>query len=182
MPDVLMVRHCEAAGWANDSPLTQSGYAEANKLINVFKDLPIDYIVSSPFLRAYETIEPFAKFRNLDIHTDDRLAERRRRGDNGKIDNWEEWVRQSFLDLDHRAVGGESGREVAQRGLAVLREMLSSDYQLPMLSSHGQLLSFLAHSFDPSFAYEASRLMGFPAIFRFSAQGQDIKFEIVAIA
>ena len=76
MPDVLFLRHCESAGWALDSPLTKRGYEQATRLVDVLRDMSVDYIVSSPFLRAQESIAPFAESLGLEVHTDGRLSER----------------------------------------------------------------------------------------------------------
>lgn len=180
MPDVIMLRHCESAGWASDSPLTSRGYEQAACLVDVLQEMSVDYVASSPFHRAYESIAPFAESQDLEIHIDDRLAERTR--SDKALENWEEWVRQSFMDLDFRAPGGESGREVARRGLIALSEGLESDYNLPLLSTHGQLLSFLANSFDPEFDYERSSSMDYPALMRFRRKNGVVTFETVSVA
>ena len=129
VPDVLMLRHCESAGWAPQAPLTQHGYEQAADLTDALRDIPVDYIESSPFLRAYESIAPFAQSRGLEIHTDVRLAERRR--SDKPLENWRKWVRRSFSDLDFCASGGESGREVALRGSMALSESLRSRPRQP---------------------------------------------------
>jgi len=175
MPDVIMLRHCESAGWESNSPLTSRGYEQADGLVGVLQEMSVDYVASSPFLRAYESIAPFAESQNLEIHIDDRLAERTRSDE--PLEDWEGWVRQSFMDIDFRAPGGESGREVARRGLIALSEALESDYKLPLLSTHGQLMSFLANSFDPDFDYEHSSAMDYPALMRFSRKNGVITYE-----
>ena len=180
MPDVIMLRHCESAGWASNSPLTSRGYEQAVGLVDVLQEMSVDYVASSPFQRAYESIAPFAESQNLEIHIDDRLAERTRSDE--PLENWEEWVRQSFMNLDFRAPGGESGREVARRWLMALSEGLELDYNLPFLSTHGQLLSFLANSFDPGFDYERSSAMDYPALMRFRRKNGVVTFETVSVA
>lgn len=175
LPDVLMLRHCESNGWTPDAPLTRRGYEQADRLTQTLADMPIDYVASSPFRRATETVSPFAQSRSLQIHTDARLEERRR--SNKPLDNWREWVKQSFLDLDYRAPGGESGREVAGRASTVLSECLRSSNKLPLLSTHGQLMSFLANSIDPEFGYERASLMSYPALLRFRLTNAGIAFE-----
>lgn len=175
MPDALMLRHCESAGWALEAPLTRRGYEQAACLVDALRDMPVDYIVSSPFRRAYESIAPFAESRNLEVHTDARLAERRRSAQ--PLKDWGEWVRRSFSDLDFRAPGGESGREVALRGSTALSERLESSHTLPLLSTHGQLLSFLANSLDPGFGYESWGTMSYPALLRFRCKDGVVTFE-----
>lgn len=179
VPDVLMLRHCESAGWAPDASLTRRGYEQAAALVDALRDMPVDYIVSSPFLRAYETVASFAHARGLEIDTDARLAERKR--SDAPLENWQEWVRRSFSDLDYHAPGGESGREVALRGSMALAERLDSGHTLPLLSTHGQLLSFLANSVDPDFGYEKWGTLGYPALLRFICNDGVVTFETLSV-
>ena len=179
MPDVLMLRHCESDGFTADAPLTPLGYQQAARLAERLAEMPVDYVVSSPYRRALESIAPFAQSRGLSMHTDARLEERRRNRDNTPIANWDEWVRQSFQDLDFRSPGGESGRDVARRGASVLCETMSSSHELPLLSTHGQLMSFLANSIDSDFGYERAGLMAYPALLRFRCTHGGLAFETV---
>ena len=75
---------------------------------------PIDMIVSSSYTRAQQSIGPFAAKVGLPVHLDRRLIERTLSG--SPINNWREIVRDSFGDLELRLPGGESAREVLDRG------------------------------------------------------------------
>ena len=175
-----MLRHCESAGWAPQAPLTRRGCEQAAGLVDILGEMSVDHIVSSPFRRAYESIAPFAASRGLEVHTDGGLAERRR--SDKPLENWREWVRRSFSDLDFCAPEGESGREVALRGSIALSESLESSHKLPLLSTHGQLLSFLANSLNPEFGYESWGEMSFPALLRFRARDGVVTFETLPVA
>jgi 2,3-bisphosphoglycerate-dependent phosphoglycerate mutase len=152
VPRVALVRHCESSGPAPDAPLTEVGRAQAVELARRLEPLGIDHVVSSPYAKARATIEPFAARSGLLLHVDDRLAERRLSPE--PIDAWREVVRRSFEDLDFRAPGGESGRETLTRGWAAIEAVLGGGHRLPVVVSHGQLLSLVLHSIDPSFGYE----------------------------
>ena len=88
---------------------------------------------------------------HIPVHTDPRLAERRLSPE--PIERWRDVVHRSFSDLDHRAPGGESGREALARGWAAIRSALDRPCALPALVSHGQLLSLVLHSIDASFGF-----------------------------
>lgn len=77
MPRMLLIRHCESIGQAPEAPLTEHGRAQALALAAHLAQHPIDYVVSSPYVRACETIAPFAGRAQLAVHIDERLAERR---------------------------------------------------------------------------------------------------------
>lgn len=151
MPRMLLIRHCESIGQAPEAPLTEHGRAQALALAAHLAQYPIDYVVSSPYVRACETSAPFAGRAQLAIHIDERLAERRLSPE--PIDHWREVVRESFRDPDHRVPGGESGRETLVRGWAALEAALATGHRLPALVTHGQLMSLVLHAIDPRFGF-----------------------------
>jgi len=163
MPQVLLIRHCESTGQAPDAPLTEKGRAQALKLAAWLADHPIDHIISSPYLRARESIAPFAQGAHLAIDIDERLAERRLSPNPTAL--WREVVRMSFHDPDHRVPGGESGREAVVRGWAALKAALEGSRRLPALVTHGQLMSLLFHAIDSSFGFSDWESLTFPDVY-----------------
>ena len=109
--------------------LTEIGRKQAEVLAGFLSDYPIDRIVSSSYTRAQQSIEPFAAKVGLPIHLDHRLIERTLSG--SPIDNWREVVRDSFGDMELRVPGGESAREVLDRGWAAITELLDGGHRVP---------------------------------------------------
>lgn len=78
---LYLVRHAKAGDreeWDGDDrlrPLSKPGRRQAEALVEVFKDLPVEHVVSSPYLRCVQTVEPLATQRGLRIETTDALAE-----------------------------------------------------------------------------------------------------------
>lgn len=63
-------------GQEPDAKLTELGIQQAENLTKFFLDKDIDFIISSPFERAYRTIAPLAEHIGIEVVLDDRLAER----------------------------------------------------------------------------------------------------------
>jgi len=78
---VYLVRHAKAGvrelwqGPDEARPLTRRGRRQADRLIERFEGLEIERIVSSPFLRCLQTVEPLVRARGLEVETADELAE-----------------------------------------------------------------------------------------------------------
>jgi len=130
------------------------------------RDHPIDLLVSSPFRRAQETIQPFGQCRGLTLKIDPRLSERRIA--DPPVADWREYIRSSFTDPDSRAPGGESGREVLTRARAAIADALGSGARLPALATHGHLLALVLHNMDRSFGYSGWQSLRNPDLFRVS--------------
>ncbi len=84
---VLLVRHARAgerAEWEGDDrlrPLDEKGFQQAQGLVELLAEYPIGRILSSPFLRCTQTVEPLADARTLAVEEVDELAEGRTRQD-----------------------------------------------------------------------------------------------------
>ena len=160
---MLLIRHCQSSGQDPDAALTGIGRKQAETLARVLSDYPIDMIVSSSYTRAQQSIEPFAATVGLPIYLDHRLIERTLSG--SPIDNWREVVRDSFEDLELRIPGGESAREVLDRGWAAITELIDGGHQFPIAVTHGNLLSLVLNSLDPNFGYAGWESLSNPDVF-----------------
>lgn len=69
---VYLIRHGHGAHVGKrlptaDSPLSKTGIAEAQTLVERFTDIPISAVYSSPYTRCVETITPLARSRKLRV-------------------------------------------------------------------------------------------------------------------
>lgn len=78
---LYLVRHAKAGSrhdWEGDDrdrPLDAAGVAQAQALARRLAPLAVGRLVSSPYLRCVQTLEPLAAARSGAVDTDDRLAE-----------------------------------------------------------------------------------------------------------
>lgn len=78
---VHVIRHAEAGvreRWTGPDgarPLSDAGRRQANHLVERFADQPFVQILSSPFRRCVQTLEPLARARALPIDLRDELVE-----------------------------------------------------------------------------------------------------------
>jgi 8-oxo-dGTP diphosphatase len=80
---IYVVRHAEAGdrkrwGGSDDArPLSAGGRRQAGRLVELYKDQPFFQLVSSPFVRCIQTLEPLAEARGLSVEPLEQLAEGR---------------------------------------------------------------------------------------------------------
>lgn len=116
-----------------DPPLTTYGYAQANDLVEYFKNETINFIYASEYLRVQQTAEPLSRDKKVPIRIDQRLNEI----DNGYIETMsEEDIRKTYPGFikeffehthDCRFPGGETGGEVQSRQDDLLQEIKKND-------------------------------------------------------
>jgi len=76
----VLVRHASAGdrhGWAGDDrlrPLDARGRRQAAQLVELLRPLDMRRVVSSPYVRCVETVEPLAAALGLPVERDDLLA------------------------------------------------------------------------------------------------------------
>ena len=143
---LYLVRHCQSSGQEPEAPLTTLGHEQAELLAARLSSLGIARIVSSPYRRAAQSVEPLARQLGVAVETDERLIERVLSPE--PLDDWRERLRAAWADHDLALPGGESSRQATARGMAAVLDVLADGRQPAVVASHGNLISLLLHAFD----------------------------------
>lgn len=154
MTTLVLVRHAQAAPSGDlaprDWPLTETGRRQAEDVAPVLAELGVEALWSSPYLRAVETLAPFARAQGLTIATDDDLRERELGGWIDSAEAVEAAIERSHADPDFRLEGGESARMSLARFDAALRRVADAHPgQIVAVGSHGGLLGYLIGRMRP---------------------------------
>jgi phosphohistidine phosphatase SixA len=78
---VVLLRHASAgdrAEWTRDDrlrPLDPRGRRQAAKLVAPLLELGVTRVLSSPYVRCVQSVEPLAEALGVEVELDDRLAE-----------------------------------------------------------------------------------------------------------
>src|SRR4051812_22935809 len=113
---MFLIRHARAGErteWTGDDrrrPLDKRGRKQAEHLVESLAGYPLTRILSSPYDRCVQTVEPLARARGIDIELRDELGEER------QLSQGVELVR-SLLDED-AAVCGHGGLSDALVGVS----------------------------------------------------------------
>lgn len=158
MSELYFVRHCEPEGYSRNSDnfnrqLTPKGQADTEYVTRYLESQHVDTVLSSPYLRAMQTVEPFAKKHGIRIEKAFDLCERR-------LDifldseNFLPFVRKQWEDFNYREADGECLREVRSRCIAVVEDALDR-YPLGhvALGGHGTAISTIINYYYPKFGF-----------------------------
>jgi phosphohistidine phosphatase SixA len=78
---VYLVRHASAgkrSEWEGDDrlrPIDARGEQQVERIVEELRGAAFERIVSSPYVRCVQTVQPLARARGLELETDDALAE-----------------------------------------------------------------------------------------------------------
>jgi 2,3-bisphosphoglycerate-dependent phosphoglycerate mutase len=159
---IYWVRHCSTTGQEPEAPLTDAGHAQARDLAHVLMRLGIERIVSSPYRRAVQSVEPFALASGNAIGTDMRLRERVLSTE--ALLDWQAVLRRTFDDDAYAAPGGETSRDAGDRAASAFRDCVSAQ-KTTVVVSHGNLTSLLLRRLGYPLDFDASMRLSNPDVF-----------------
>jgi 2,3-bisphosphoglycerate-dependent phosphoglycerate mutase len=166
---IYLIRHAESQPDASipeaDWPLSEAGQDRAVCLRDRLIDAGIEWIYSSPYKRAIDTIKPLAEAAGLinNHYTD--LRERRLK--NGWVNDFVGLVRQAWTDVDFALPGCESSAAAQQRIVRTIEELVDLHTgDCIAVSSHGNIIGLYLNAIDPSFGFENWQAMRNPDVFK----------------
>ena len=155
MTTIYFIRHAQSDRLSRDDttrPLTDQGVADTAKITEVLHDKGIKHIISSPHLRALQTISGLAQALNIQVDIDKDFRER-------VVGTWIPdrfygFIKQQWYDFDYRNEGGESLSEVQVRCVgATRRAMKQYKDETIAIATHGTALATIINRFYPEFGY-----------------------------
>jgi 2,3-bisphosphoglycerate-dependent phosphoglycerate mutase len=160
---IYLVRHCEAEGQKFEASLTEKGIYQAGKLAEFFSAIELDQVISSPFHRAIQSVNPLVREKGIELRVDDRLSERILSSIH--FDDWQVKLEASFEDLDVTFHGGESSRQAMVRGLRVVEDVCQGSTKNTLIATHGNLMALMIKHFMPSFGFEDWKALKNPDVY-----------------
>lgn len=150
---IYFIRHAEPNYENHDDvsrELTSKGLQDSKELVNLFSDITIDAVYSSPYKRALDTVAPLANSLKLSPHVEEGFRERR------ITDTWIEdftgFVEKQWADFSYRLDGGESLYQVQSRNIQALEKILQKHKgQTIVIGTHGTALSTIIQYYQPTF-------------------------------
>jgi len=157
MTKLLFVRHAHSPWVPNreaERPLSAAGHAAAEAVADQLAERSLDAVVSSPYRRAVQTVEPLAERRGLDVRTDPGFRERALT--DGPVETvgetFESATRAVWDDWSFSWPGGESSAAARRRGVeAVERTLARYAVGTVAVGTHGQLLTTTLNHYDDRF-------------------------------
>lgn len=163
-----LVRHAHAV-WTPDEnrSLSPQGYKDADRVADILQKYPIGAIYSSPFRRAYQTIEPLAVRLDLPVHIEPDLRERHL--GNSLTEDFYTAVEQTWQSPSFSYPEGESNSTAQKRGKAIIHRLQKQHVaEHIVLSTHGNLMALILQSFDPTIDFAFWKSLTMPDIYALS--------------
>ncbi|MDN4494445.1 histidine phosphatase family protein [Ureibacillus aquaedulcis] len=176
---IYMIRHAKSPfviGQERTRKLSRQGELDAEKITDLMNNKDIDLIVSSPYTRALQTIEGIANSKGLDIKIFEELRERQLKGA-FKLSEEEiqQAIKTSYEDIDFHLEEGESIKDVQDRAIPVINDLLNH-YQgkTILIGTHGNVMTSIMNHFNKDYGYEFWKSTSKPDIYKLELLGKKL--------
>lgn len=173
-----LVRHAHA-DWSpdDDRPLSARGHRDALRVADTMDSFPIHRVISSPYRRAVQTVEPLANRKHLKIEK--RGAFRERELGSYSTATFDEAVRLTWEDPNFAHPGGETHRGAQIRGVGGIQKLLDERVEGPLvIGTHGNLLALILNHYNPSLGYAFWQALTMPDIYYLEvAESGEVRIE-----
>jgi 2,3-bisphosphoglycerate-dependent phosphoglycerate mutase len=178
---LYMVRHAESPyvhGQERTRGLSAEGWKAAARVAEIFAEIEMHVMVSSPYARARQTIQRIAKDKGLEIAEYEELAERLIAGPD-RHEPWDvvkEAIRRSFDDKDFALEGGESTRKAQRRAIPVILKLLAEHRgRTIVVGTHGNIMTIILNFFDNRYGYAFWEASTQPDVYRLTFEGKRLE-------
>ncbi len=186
MTEVYFVRHAQPDYSVRDDksrPLTDEGKNDTRAVADLLKTRGVEFIASSPYIRAIDTVGLYSLWTGLDVNIFEDFRERNAGSWHG--DNFFEYIGKQWADFDYHIKDGESLREVQERNIRALKHVLDEHKGMKIaIATHGTALSSILNYYYPEFDFKCfKKIVDFmPFIIRLDFEGDkcvDSQVELV---
>jgi 2,3-bisphosphoglycerate-dependent phosphoglycerate mutase len=178
---IYMVRHAESQfvfGEERSRGLSEEGLVDAQRVAELLYDVDVDYVASSAYARAIQTVQYLADRKNLHIIEYEELRERPIKGLDYKAP-WDELllaIEKSFVDLDFSLVGGESTRQAQNRAIPIIEKLLEEQSgKNIVIGTHGNIMTIIMNYYDKKYGFEFWNSASKPDIYKMTFIGNELQ-------
>ena len=173
--NLYFVRHAHSH-YSTDElgrPLSERGLEDAKQITELLQGENMDVVISSPYKRAYQTVEGIARKIEKEIETIDAFKERILSKE--PVADFVEAVLQVWTDFDFSHPNGESSHNAQSRGVRATKDILKKyEGQNVVIGTHGNIMVLIMNYFDPIYDFEFWKQLEMPDIYQLSFIDQQL--------
>lgn len=176
MTNLYLVRHAHSVYTPEEltRPLSEQGLNDAKIITDTLIGMNIDYVISSPYRRAIQTVEGIAAYIGGAIVIEDDFKERLLSGQ--PVEDFQAVIEKVWEESSFAWEGGESNAIAQKRGTeAVMQVLKKHPNKNIVFGTHGNLLALILNAFDKSYGFDFWKQLDMPDIYKLAFEGADLK-------
>lgn len=175
LTNLYFVRHAHSIYSPDElsRPLSEKGMVDAMQITDLLLQENIEVVVSSPYKRAFQTVEGIANHLKKDIEIMDGFKERLL--SDQPVADFNEAILKVWSDYDYSLPGGESNLVAQARGVQVTKEILKNyEGQNIAIGTHGNIMVLIMNYFESIYNYRFWKQLEMPDIYKLTFYEQHL--------
>ena len=176
LTNLFFVRHAHSTYTPDElrRPLSEKGQTDAELITQILKKENIDYVISSPYKRAVQTVEGVADFFGKEVIIENSFKERIL--SEGPVENFDLAVTKVWEEPAFSWEGGESNIIAQKRGVeATLKVLERYEGKNIIVGTHGNIMVLIMNFFDKKYDFSFWKELHMPDIYKLTFNGTTLK-------
>jgi 2,3-bisphosphoglycerate-dependent phosphoglycerate mutase len=173
--NLYFVRHAHSRYTPEEltRPLSAKGFDDAGVVAEKLSGENLDVFISSPYLRALQTIQGAADQFGREIVIRDGFKERLL--SDRPVEDFDNAIAKVWSDWDFSWEGGESNVAAQKRGVQATLEVLDEfSGKNIVVGTHGNIMVLIMNYFDQRFDLDFWKQLEMPEIYRLAFEGHEL--------
>jgi len=173
--EIFFVRHAHSTYTPEEltRPLSEKGIRDARRVTKILESENLDHVVSSPYLRAIQTVEEAADYLNQDVILIDGFKERLL--SSAPLNDFQGAIRKVWEEPSFHWEGGESNVDAQKRGVAAMLDLLNEfEGKRVAVGTHGNIMVLIMNYFDSKYGLAFWESLDMPDVYRLTFNGIDL--------
>lgn len=165
--NLYFVRHAHSTYNPDERgrPLSVRGLEDAQLVTDILKLEEIDYVISSPYNRAIQTVEGIAKWIHKEVMIEEDFKERKLAG--FPVENFNEAIIKVWDNPEFAWEGGESNVVAQKRGVEITFGILRKyEGKNVVIGTHGNIMVLIMNYFNEKFDFSFWQELHMPDIYK----------------
>jgi 2,3-bisphosphoglycerate-dependent phosphoglycerate mutase len=176
LTNLFFVRHAHSTYTPDElrRPLSEKGQTDAKIITQILKKENIDYVISSPYNRAIQTVEGVANFFGKEVTIEDSFKERIL--SEGPVKNFDLAVTKVWEEPAFSWEGGESNIIAQKRGVvATLKVLERYEGKRVVIGTHGNIMVLIMNYFDKTYGFSFWKELDMPDTYKLTFDKTKLK-------
>jgi 2,3-bisphosphoglycerate-dependent phosphoglycerate mutase len=176
LTNLYFVRHAHSTYTPDElrRPLSEKGQIDTEIITQILKEENIDYMISSPYKRAVQTVEGVADYFGKEVIVENGFKERIL--SEGPVENFNLAVTKVWEEPAFSWEGGESNIIAQKRGVEVTLKVLERyEGKNIIVGTHGNIMVLIMNFFDKKYDFSFWKELSMPDIYKLTFNGTTLK-------
>lgn len=175
LTNLYFVRHAHSIYTPEElkRPLSKEGFSDVEKIDRLLSQERIDYVISSPYLRAVQTVEGVAERIGKEVILEDGFKERQL--SSSPVEDFQLAITKVWQEPAFSWEGGESNIAAQKRGVdSTLKVIEKYEGKNIVIGTHGNIMVLIMNYFNNNYGFDFWKELSMPDIYKLTFEKAEL--------